>query len=79
MSIIRSKGPMLGKIKSIKPHQLPVPVMDPSKRARVETSEDHGLWGFFNKEKEAITEPKDLNAHGTLIEVGFENAGEGLC
>jgi large subunit ribosomal protein L47 len=65
MSAIRSRGPIWSKVKSIKPHQLPVPVMEPSKRASVETSEHHGLWGFFNKNREALTEPKELNAHGT--------------
>ncbi|KIW05854.1 uncharacterized protein PV09_03057 [Verruconis gallopava] len=63
-SAIRSSGPIGRKVRSIKPDQLPVPVMDPAKRARIETSENHGLWGFFNKKKEALTDPKDLNAHG---------------
>jgi len=38
--------------------------MDPAKRAKIETSKDHGLWGFFNQDKEALTAPKDLNDHG---------------
>jgi len=38
--------------------------MDPAKRAKIETSENHGLWGFFNQDKEALTLPKDLNEHG---------------
>lgn len=54
----------MNKIRSIRPWQLPVPVMDPSKRATVTTSDDHGLWRFFNTNKEVLTDPKDLNAHG---------------
>jgi large subunit ribosomal protein L47 len=38
--------------------------MDPAKRAKIETNDSHGLWGFFNQDKEALTTPKELNAHG---------------
>jgi large subunit ribosomal protein L47 len=64
MSAIRASGKLKDKVRSIRPWQLPVPVMDPAKRARIETSNDHGLWGFFNKNKEALTDPKELNEHG---------------
>jgi len=64
MSAIRSSGKLRNKIRSVTPETLPIPVMDPAKRAQLETSEDHGLWGFFNRDKEAITKPSDLSDHG---------------
>ena len=34
---------------------LPQPVLDPSKRSKIEVDKDHGLWGFFNKDRKALT------------------------
>lgn len=38
--------------------------MDPAFRNQPRTDLDHGLWGFFSKDKEPITEPKLLGEHG---------------
>ncbi|KAI9783503.1 MAG: 54S ribosomal protein L4 mitochondrial [Geoglossum umbratile] len=43
---------------------LPKPVLDPSKRSKVQVDENHGLWQFFNKERTAISKPEDDYAHG---------------
>ena len=43
---------------------LPQPVLDPAKRSKIKVDENHGLWGFFNKEKRSLTKPEDENAHG---------------
>ena len=36
---------------------LPQPVLDPNRRSKIEVDPNHGLWGFFNKKKEALTLP----------------------
>ena len=36
---------------------LPQPVLDPSKRSKIEVDPNHGLWGFFNKDRKALTPP----------------------
>lgn len=43
---------------------LPQPVLDPSKRSKVQVDEDHGLWGFFNKAKTVLSTPEEDQAHG---------------
>lgn len=43
---------------------LPQPVLDPSKRSRVQVDKDHGLWGFFNKGKTVLSTPEEDQAHG---------------
>jgi large subunit ribosomal protein L47 len=63
---VRASGNIKRRVQSIKPSELPVPVMDPAKRAKIQGSETHGLWGFFNQDKESLTAPKDLNDHGAL-------------
>ena len=35
---------------------LPQPVLDPRKRTKIEVDPDHGLWGFFNKDRKALTQ-----------------------
>ena len=44
---------------------LPQPVLDPKRRSKVQGDPNHGLWGFFNSEKVALTTPKEDRAHGT--------------
>ena len=44
--------------------ELPQPVLDPSRRSKVQVDPNHGLWGFFNREKQALTKPEDDYAHG---------------
>ena len=43
---------------------LPQPVVNPERRSKVETDPDHGLWGFFNRDKQALNKPTEDNAHG---------------
>lgn len=51
--------------KKVRPEvKLPKPVLDPAKRTAVQTDDDHGLWGFFNHERTALTTPEDDSAHG---------------
>ncbi|KAL9058442.1 MAG: hypothetical protein Q9162_001737 [Coniocarpon cinnabarinum] len=54
----------LRKKLSISNEPLPKPVLDPLERSPVETAEDHGLWGFFGDERQALATPEDDAAHG---------------
>lgn len=49
---------------SVSKYPLPKPVLDPKKRTSVVVDENHGLWGFFNKEKTALATPEEDFAHG---------------
>ncbi|KAI9774671.1 MAG: 54S ribosomal protein L4 mitochondrial [Geoglossum simile] len=62
VSAIRRTGPREPLSVSYLP--LPRPVLDPSKRSKVQVDENHGLWQFFNKERTAISKPEDDYAHG---------------
>jgi hypothetical protein len=64
MSAIRSTGKLKDKITSITPETLPIPVMDPARRQKIDEDSDHPLWAFFNKDKQAITTPDVLSRHG---------------
>ena len=46
---------------------LPQPVLDPERRSKVETDPDHGLWDFFNRDKQALSTPIEDNAHGIHV------------
>lgn len=35
---------------------LPQPVLDPNRRSKIQVDPDHGLWGFFNKDRKALTQ-----------------------
>ncbi|KAF2424487.1 MRP-L47-domain-containing protein [Tothia fuscella] len=63
LSAMRRSG-LRGKKLSITPDQLPEPVFDPSKRSKIETDPDHGLWGFFNKDRTLLSLPQDDTEHG---------------
>lgn len=43
---------------------LPKPVLDPEKRSKVQSDPNHGLWGFFNQDKKALSLPEEDAAHG---------------
>lgn len=43
---------------------LPVPVLDPKRRSQIIVDKDHGLWGFFNKERTALSTPEQDAACG---------------
>ena len=51
---------------SVSLQQVPVPVLDPDQRSKVEGDPNHGLWGFF-KDRRLLSTPEQLGAHGTLI------------
>ena len=46
-------------------YPLPQPVLNPEKR-KIEVDPDHGLWGFFNKGKTALSTPKEDISRGML-------------
>ena len=58
---------------SMSKEPLPQPVLDPAKRSKVQVDPNHGLWGFFNKEKKPLTKPEVEAAHGTLTSCSREN------
>ena len=61
-SALRRTGPKTFLEMSKMP--LPQPVLNPERRSKVETDPDHGLWGFFNRDKQALSTPTADNAHG---------------
>ena len=61
-SALRRTGPKIFLGMSRMP--LPQPVL---RRSKVETDPDHGLWGFFNRDKQALSEPTAENAHGIHV------------
>ena len=46
---------------------LPQPVLDPARRSKVKVDPNHGLWGFFNKDKRSLTTPEQEAAHGLSL------------
>lgn len=43
---------------------LPKPVLDPSKRSKVEVDPDHGLWQFFHSKDKPMNSPEEDYEHG---------------
>ena len=43
---------------------LPQPVLDPKRRTKVTGDPNHGLWGFFSKEKKVFEPSAETRAHG---------------
>ncbi|MCJ1410963.1 54S ribosomal protein L4 mitochondrial [Ptychographa xylographoides] len=43
---------------------LPEPVLDPLRRSKVKVDENHGLWGFFNRDRKSLTTPAEESSHG---------------
>ncbi|MCJ1368097.1 54S ribosomal protein L4 mitochondrial [Acarospora aff. strigata] len=62
VSALRRTGPR--QPLSVSKEPLPQPVLDPKKRDKVQVDADHGLWGFFNKDRKALSTPEEDNAHG---------------
>lgn len=54
-------------------YPLPQPVSDSERKAKVQVDENHGLWGFFNEKKTALSTPKDDDTHGKLFLVGVRS------
>lgn len=50
---------------------LPVPVMDPKRRSKITVDKEHGLWGFFNQERTALSTPEQDAAFGMICNIGF--------
>lgn len=64
ISAIRRTG-MNKKVKlSVDVENLPKPVLDPARRSKLQVDEDHGLWGFFNKDRTPLQTPEEMHAHG---------------
>ena len=66
VSAIRRTGPKHSLAMSKEP--LPQPVLDPARRTKVKVDENHGLWGFFNKDKSSLTTPEQEAAHGMSLD-----------
>lgn len=45
---------------------LPKPVLDPGKRTKIQVDPNHGLWGFFNKNKKSLSTAKEDGERGML-------------
>ena len=46
---------------------LPQPVLDPAKRSKVKVDPNHGLWGFFSRDKKPLVKPEVEAAHGISL------------
>ncbi|KAF2180537.1 MRP-L47-domain-containing protein [Zopfia rhizophila CBS 207.26] len=64
VSAIRRTGPRPRQTLSVLKHELPKPVLDPKEKTKIEGDEDHGLWGFFHKDKKLLAAPGEDNAYG---------------
>ncbi|OCL10490.1 MRP-L47-domain-containing protein [Glonium stellatum] len=64
VSALRRTGPRRRQTLSVKKEDLPLPVLSPESKTKVEVDEDHGLWGFFNKERRLLATPEEDLAHG---------------
>ncbi|KAI9663018.1 MAG: 54S ribosomal protein L4 mitochondrial [Bathelium mastoideum] len=64
VSAIHATGLRRRQTLHIKKEDLPTPVLDPAKRAKIEVDPKHGLWQFFNEKKTAISLPEEDGAHG---------------
>ena len=49
---------------SVSKTPLPRPVLDESKRSKIEVDEDHGLWEFFHSKEKPMNTPEEDNEHG---------------
>ncbi|MCJ1370600.1 54S ribosomal protein L4 mitochondrial [Loxospora ochrophaea] len=43
---------------------LPQPVLDPERRSKVKVDENHGLYEFFDQDKQPLSKPEDDSKHG---------------
>ena len=49
---------------SMSKEPLPEPVLDPKKRSKIAVDENHGLWGFFNKDKKPYSTTTEYSSYG---------------
>ena len=47
---------------------LPQPVLDPERRSKVKVDENHGLYEFFDQDKQPLSKPEDDSKHGLLTQ-----------
>ena len=52
---------------SMSKEPLPEPVLDPKKRSKIPVDENHGLWGFFNKDKKPYGTSEEYASHGKPV------------
>ena len=74
VSAIRRTGPRVPL--PIAKYVLPRPVLDPPARKQFKTNPKHGLWGFFNADKTAMSSPEQELAHGrswTYAELDYKS------
>ncbi|KAK0268155.1 54S ribosomal protein L4 mitochondrial [Friedmanniomyces endolithicus] len=64
VSALRHTGIGKNQRLSVRVSALPQPVLDPARRSAVEVDPDHGLWGFFSKERTLISTPEEMNGYG---------------
>ncbi|EKG10128.1 Ribosomal protein L47 mitochondrial [Macrophomina phaseolina MS6] len=64
VSVLRKTGLRPRQTLSVKKEDLPVPVLDPAKRSKVQVDEDHGLWQFFGEERNLLSTPEQDRSHG---------------
>lgn len=74
VSAIRRTGPRVPS--PIAKYELPRPVLDPPARKEFKTKPNHGLWGFFNTDKTAMSSPEEELGHGrawTYAELNYKS------
>jgi large subunit ribosomal protein L47 len=72
VSALRRTGLRRRQTLSVKPEDLPKPVTDSKQRSQVDVDPNHGLWGFFNRDKYPFATPDYDDSHGrawTVIEL----------
>ncbi|KAK5999934.1 hypothetical protein QM012_005022 [Aureobasidium pullulans] len=72
VSALRRTGLRPRQTLSVKPEDLPKPVTDKKQRSQVDVDPDHGLWGFFNRDRYPFATPDYDSSHGrawTIVEL----------
>jgi large subunit ribosomal protein L47 len=72
VSALRRTGLRRRQTLSVKPEDLPKPVIDSKQRSQVDVDPNHGLWGFFNRDQFPFATPDYDNSHGrawTIVEL----------
>ncbi|KAI5271773.1 MRP-L47-domain-containing protein [Aureobasidium subglaciale] len=64
VSALRRTGLRPRQTLSVKVKDLPKPVTDITQRSEIDVDPDHGLWGFFNRDRLPFATPEYDNNHG---------------
>ena len=64
VSTVRRTGPRKMLSMNRFKNNLPKPVLDPAKRSKPQTDEDHGLWQFFHSKEKPMNTPEEDDEHG---------------